>query len=131
MYYKNELFICSECFVQVEGQKFASFLKSKMDVFGDNLKVFCVFDGSLNSLVCSQLFDDRAKVYKFSKRKGHSCFRVIYLDFFALESLLARSQGDSDLAAEKQAKVSTFFDSLHAEHEVLRLEEYIDLDWVQ
>ena len=60
-FYKNELFVCSTCFLKTESQKFGSFLRSKMDVYGENLKVFCIFDGSLNSLVCCDLFIQRNK----------------------------------------------------------------------
>lgn len=99
-----------------------------MDIFGENLKVFCIFDGSLNSLVCSDLFNQRNKYTKNPKRKDTNIYKFIYVDFWAFESALMNESLHSSKAKEKRNKFLNFCKHLEIEYEIITVEEYENIE---
>ena len=95
-FFRNELFTCFNCFWEVMNKKFRSFLKSKMQIQGKNLKVFSFFDGSLNSLILNSLFEEKAKHIQDPKNPLHKFvyFGILFVDFFEFEKLIAKSEED-------------------------------------
>lgn len=95
-----------------------------MDVYGDNLKVFSIFDGSLNSLVCCDLFVQRNKYTKNPRKKENNVYKLVYVDFLALEKALKMKNYDFSLASKKNAKFMQFCGDQGIENESIKLEEY-------
>lgn len=58
-YFKQQNYICKNCFIPLISRKFGTFLRQKLKMTGKQLTNLCFFDGSPNSVAMADLFNTR------------------------------------------------------------------------